>query len=146
MKIYLDTCAIQRPVDNKTQFRIILESEAVLGVLSLLENEKIEIVSSDVLLFETQQNPNETRREYALEVLSKASGIIQLNSKIKKRAEQFSSQGIKPLDALHLASAEIGQVDYFCTCDDKLLRKAKSLSDVFIKVVSPNELILEIEK
>ncbi len=146
MKIYLDTCAIQRPVDNKTQFRIILESEAVLGVLSLFENGKIDIVASDVLLFETRQNPNETRREYAFEVLSKASEIIQLSSEIVERAQQFSAQGIKPLDALHLASAEIGRVDYFCTCDDKLLRKAKFLTDILIKIISPNELMLEIEK
>jgi predicted nucleic acid-binding protein len=31
--------------------------------------------------------------------------------------------GIKPLDALHLASAESGKADYFCTCDDKIIKK-----------------------
>ena len=35
MKIYLDTCSLQRPLDNKTQLRVMVESEAVLGLLAL---------------------------------------------------------------------------------------------------------------
>jgi len=50
------------------------------------------------------------------------------------------------LDALHLASAEIGHADYFCTCDDKLLKKAVSMQDLKTRFVSPIELIKEIEQ
>jgi predicted nucleic acid-binding protein len=50
------------------------------------------------------------------------------------------------LDALHLASAEKGKADYFCTCDDKFLKKAKKISDLVIKVISPIELIEEIKE
>ncbi len=65
---------------------------------------------------------------------------------VKKRAIQFLQYGVKPLDALHLALAEAGQVDYFCTCDDKLRRQARRVEDLMIKVVSPIELIEEIEE
>jgi predicted nucleic acid-binding protein len=51
-----------------------------------------------------------------------------------------------PLDALHLASAEAAQVDYFCTCDDRLLKKAKTVHDLKTVVVSPIELAEELEK
>jgi hypothetical protein len=34
--------------------------------------------------------------------------------------------------------------DYFCTCDDKMLKKAKRLKTQTTKVVSPLELIAEI--
>ena len=61
MKIYFDTCSLQRPLDSKTQTRIALEAEAVLGVLSLCEAGEIDLVSSDVLLFETRRNPHTTR-------------------------------------------------------------------------------------
>ena len=54
--------------------------------------------------------------------------------------------GIKPLDALHLASAEEAQAVYFCTCDDKFLNRAKAVNDLKTKAVSPVELIEEIEK
>ncbi|UCE06159.1 MAG: PIN domain-containing protein [bacterium] len=45
---------------------------------------------------------------------------------IENRANEFVNIGINPLDALHLASAEYIQVDYFCTCDDKFFKKAKT--------------------
>ncbi|RMD73126.1 MAG: PIN domain-containing protein [Chloroflexi bacterium] len=38
------------------------------------------------------------------------------------RAQQFLAYGLKPLDALHVALAEAGKADYFCTCDDRLRR------------------------
>lgn len=53
---------------------------------------------------------------------------------------------IKPLDALHMALAESGNADYFCTCDDKLLRNSKRVKDLRVKVVNPVDLVQEIEK
>jgi len=54
--------------------------------------------------------------------------------------------GIKPLDALHVAVAETGNADYFCTCDDRLLRNAKQVKDLMMKVANPVDLVQEIEK
>ena len=54
--------------------------------------------------------------------------------------------GIKPLDALHVALAETGNADYFCTCDDRLLQNAKQVKDLMVKVVNPVDLVQEIEK
>ena len=54
--------------------------------------------------------------------------------------------GIKPLDALHLALAETGKADYFCTCDDRLLRNAKQVNDLLVKIINPVDLVQEIEK
>jgi hypothetical protein len=45
----------------------------------------------------------------------------------------------KVLDALHLAFVSSAGADYFFTCDDKLLRKAKSLEESGAKPVSPTE-------
>ncbi len=50
-----------------------------------------------------------------------------------------------PLDALHLASAQEMQADYFCTCDDKLLKKAKALCGPGLKVVTPIQFLEEVE-
>lgn len=54
-----------------------------------------------------------------LKCCQKHKELKQLNDEIEKLAEEFTSIGIKPLDALHLASAEISDSDYFCTCDLK---------------------------
>jgi hypothetical protein len=40
VKIYLDLCATQRPLDTANQVRIVLESEAVLGIIAFAKLEK----------------------------------------------------------------------------------------------------------
>jgi predicted nucleic acid-binding protein len=52
---------------------------------------------------------------------------------------------IEALAALHLAFASASKADYFCTCDDKFLRKAKGFKGLNTKVVSPAELVMEID-
>lgn len=146
MKIYLDMCSIQRPLDSKTQPRIAVEAEAILGVLTLCEAAQIELMSSDTLLFEVGRNPHPVRKEYALKVLAKAVAFIATDSDVEERARIFQAEGIKPLDALHLASAVIAKADYFCTCDDRFLKQAKATDTGQTKVVSPLELITEVSQ
>jgi predicted nucleic acid-binding protein len=146
MKIYLDTCSLQRPLDNKTQLRILLEAEAVLGLLTLTGSQGIELLSSDALLFEIERNPNLTRQEYALEAISKAGSFVALTPPIEERARELHNLGLKPLDALHLASAEAGNADFLCTCDDRFLRRAREIRGLATKVISPVELIGELER
>jgi len=76
----------------------------------------------------------------------KATTYVDITKQIEKRSRELIEQGIKPIDALHLASAESAKADYFCTCDDRLLKRAKSMETLRTNVVSPTELILEIEK
>ena len=64
----------------------------------------------------------------------------QLQAELKAKVKA----GIKPMDALHLASASWTNADYFCTCDDKLLKKSKKLKTLATKVVSLLQLIAEV--
>jgi predicted nucleic acid-binding protein len=77
-------------------------------------------------------------------VLAKANLFTARNELIEEQAKSFVNSGIKPLDALHLASAVSAQADYFCTCDDRFLRRAKEAETGLVKVVSPLELVTEI--
>jgi predicted nucleic acid-binding protein len=145
-KIYLDTCSIQRPLDSKSQLRVRLEAEAVLGILSLVERDQIDLVSSEVLLFEINRNSNQIRQEYGQEVMLKAKTFVRASAKVERRSKQFHKLGLKPLDAVHLASAEEAKANYFCTCDDDFLKKTKKIQGLKTKVVSPLELAEEISK
>ncbi|MCI0553980.1 MAG: nucleic acid-binding protein [Anaerolineae bacterium] len=131
-------------MDIKSHLRITLEADAVLGILSLVEANKVDLISSEVLLFEINRNSNQIRKEYALEVISKAKNFVRMNSKIEKRSRQFVDLGIHFLDAVHLASAEEARVDYFCTCDDVFLKKALQIQGLKIKVASPVDLAKEL--
>lgn len=144
MKLYLDTCSLQRPLDDQRQIRIATETEAILGVLSLWETGKIDLIGSDALLYEASKITNAERASYMRELLGKLETTIELNETIKSKALFFEAKSIKSLDALHLAFAEEAKADYFCTCDDKLLKKAKRLPDLSIKAVSPLELIIHL--
>jgi len=145
VKVYLDLCAIQRPLDTPNQVRIVLESEAVLGIIALCHQGQVELISSEALLFEGEQNPMPIRKEHTMAVLSEAKIVIIVTEMEKKRAANLITFGIKPLDALHLAAAETGGADFFCTCDDRLLRNAKEVNDLKVKVLNPVDLIREME-
>ena len=146
MKIYLDNCCLQRPLDDKSQIRIQLESDAILAVLSLCESGQADLVSSEVLEFELNRNPNLQSKAYVNEVLAIAKVVVQVNNVITQRANELASHGFKGVDALHLAVAEMEKVDYFCSCDDRLLNRARNLQMLQIEVVSPLELAEEMIK
>lgn len=146
MKIYLDTCSLQRPLDDKTQLRIRLEAEAILSVLDVIRAGRLALVSSEALDFEISRNPHRMRQEYALEALADADLYVSLSNEVETRAKELNKAGVGPLDSLHLASAENGEVDLFCTCDDSFLIKAKREIRGKTKVVSPIELAEEVDK
>lgn len=141
MKVYLDMCCIQRPMDTRSHLRIAVEAEAILGVLALSEVHQVQLISSAALEFEAEQTPHPVRRRFAFEVLAKATQFIPADPSVEERARFLQTQGIKPLDALHLASAEAAQAELFCTCDDRFFRKAVKAARSPTKVVLPIELI-----
>jgi predicted nucleic acid-binding protein len=145
MRIYLDCCSLQRPFDDKSHPRIAVEAEAVLVILSLCESKHLKLISSDALLFEIGRIPDQDRKEDALAILKIAKEAVELSKEIEILARRLEASGLKPLDALHLAFASASKVDYFCTCDDKFLKKAKSFNGLNTKVVSPTELVMELD-
>jgi predicted nucleic acid-binding protein len=146
VKIYLDLCAIQRPLDTPNQVRIVLEAEAVLGIITFCDSGQAELVSSEALLYEGEQSPLPIRQEHTRSVLAKAKSNVNIGKKETARAKTLITFGLRPLDALHIALAEAGNADYFCTCDDKLLRNAKRVKDLTVNVINPVDLVQEIEK
>jgi len=144
MRVYLDACSLQRPLDDRTQPRINVEAEAVLTILSLVESGDLELLSSEALQFEIACIPNGDRQVRAREMLMLARQILKLTDEVETQAATFVKAGIKPMDALHLACASQTKADYFCTCDDKLLKKSQRLRTLDTNVVSPLQLIAEV--
>nr|VFJ70205.1 MAG: Predicted nucleic acid-binding protein, contains PIN domain [Candidatus Kentron sp. DK] len=146
MLIYLDACAIQRPLDDRSQPRINLEAEAIVTVLNLIESGDIDLLSSEVLEFEIRQTPDAIRRIRAQEILSVAGAFAEVSDAVRARARELMSSGkVMAMDALHVAVAIEYHAAYFCTCDDKLLRKLKALGKTWPPYfVSPLELAAEV--
>jgi|SRR5262245_34395316 len=144
MRVYLDACCLQRPLDDRSQPRLNLEAEAVLTILGMVESGDLELISSDALEFEVDRTPDSERRGAAKEILRLASGAIRLDEDIETEASALVKSGFKPLDALHMAFAAHAEVEYFCTCDDKLLKRARRLKSLKAKVVTPIELVMKV--
>ena len=80
MKLYLDTCSIQRPLDTLNQTRLRLEAEAILGILEQVDAGVVELVSSTVLELEIARNSLAMRREHGEQVLRRAKAIPDLRT------------------------------------------------------------------
>lgn len=144
MRIYLDTCTLQRPLDDREQLRIALEADAILAILALCEQGQLTLVASDVIRFETARNPHPQRQLFAQAILDRAQEHIALTDAMTRRATELERRGVKAIDALHWASAEAVNVDVFCTCDDRFYRKVLTLPDCTLPIRTPLALAQEV--
>lgn len=147
MKIYLDTCCLNRPFDDQRQPRIRLESEAVTLILERAYQHEWRWLGSDVLVHELEQIGDIERRKRTLFLAEQCHQIIEANEKVVSRAEELESMGFDGYDALHLASAEIAKVDIFLTTDDSLQKLANRNKKQFpFTVVNPVQWLEEVLK
>jgi predicted nucleic acid-binding protein len=132
----MDNCCLNRPFDNQANLRVHLEAEAIKTIITLIEQQKHQLISSQILKFEISKVPDETRKKELILIESLANEVILINSLKAARAKQFEQFGIQSFDALHLACAE-NDADIFLTVDDKFIKKAQSLNKLNISVSNP---------
>ena len=144
MRIYLDSCSLQRPFDDQTQLRIRVETEAVLAILAAVQAGDLVLVNSEALEYEMGRIPDDQRGTEVAAVLALAKEWIEINDEAESLAESLENRGIRPMDAVHLALASTARVDFFATCDDRLLRKAKAEAGLDCKAVSVLALVSEV--
>ena len=75
MRIYLDTCTLHRPLDDRTQLRIALEADAVLTLLTLCAQGTLTLVVAAVNAFETAHNPRLQRALFVQAIMARVPGI-----------------------------------------------------------------------
>ena len=96
------------------------------------------------MLYENSQNPFAEQKERVSSYLDIASKIIALSDNVKIRAVSLERAGFEPIDALHLACAEASEAEYFVTCDDNIIKKArKDQAMVQMAVCGPLEFVLK---
>ena len=104
------------------------------------------LLSSAAHLIETEQNPYPERKEHALNVLSLATSYVPTSEVVEERTQSYVTAGIDRLDALHLALAVTGEAAFFCTTDDRLLRRGHEVDTNETLVVSPLELVTHLDR
>lgn len=144
MRIYLDNCCFNRPYDDQSQLGIRLESDAKLYIQDRIRNGDIELVWSYVLEYENSLNPyNERRLEIALWRPLARKNVAE-SQELLNLMRRCVELGLKPLDALHIASAVVSECEYFITVDKGILKKRELICDILI--VSPIDFIQIMEE
>lgn len=140
IRVYLDTSAYNRPSDDQTQPKIFLETQAVIIILQMVEAKAVELISSSVLDYENSRNPYAVEQEAMSQYLQLAALRQEVDEAIRKRAEELEKDGLKAIDALHIACTEVVDSDYFITCDKRLI---SGCSKLMMKVINPVDFVLE---
>ncbi len=121
LKIYLDTCCLNRPFDDQKQYQIRLESEAIIIILLNLYSGKWEWIGSEIIDLEINKTPN-VERKYRLKLLSAyINKRILIQHKDLERVKNLQKLGFHLFDALHIACAESAKADILLTTDKKFL-------------------------
>lgn len=145
MKIYLDTCCLNRLSDRQIQERIRQETEAVNIMLSNFRTKRWHWISSSILQFEINQNPDLDQRVSLTTLLQLGHQTILVGDEEILRGEELEGLGFKELDALHIACAESGNADIVLTTDDRMLRRAKRYrAQLQVRVENPYTWLQEI--
>jgi predicted nucleic acid-binding protein len=118
MKLYLDLCVYNRPFDYQGQERVALETGAFIYLIEQIEKGKYTLVYSEALVYENSRNPDNLRRERISTYFKLAQDFISLEESDFERAKVLRAIGFSDMDAVHIASAEKGNIDFFITCDD----------------------------
>ncbi len=140
--LYLDNCMYNRPFDDQSNLKILLEAEAKLRIQEKIRSGVYQLVWSYILDYENTKNPFHERREqiakwkrYAYTDITVEAGIITL-------AKPLNQHGLKKFDALHVACAIQAGADYFLTTDNGILGKKKHINNIEVK--DPIDFIREV--
>ena len=126
MRLYLDLCVYNRPFDYQGQERVAVEK----GIYTP--------VNSEALIYENKLNPDSQRRDRISTYLGLSKEVIFGEDFDFERAKVLRGMRFSDMDALHIALSEKAQVDFFVTCDDRIVNVfKKNNQSINVKIVSP---------
>jgi len=105
----------------------------------MIEAGSIQLITSSVLEYENNQNPFELRKNWVTRCLRLTSCHYQVDEDIRLRGQRLEQQGLKAIDALHVACAEGAGSAFFLTCDDRLIRRYE---DNRLAVMNPVDFVV----
>ena len=70
-----------------------------------------------------------------------AAEFVDTDDALIDRGEEIERMGIKAMDALHIASAEAAECDWFLTTDKGILKKLHQLGPM--RIANPIDFVME---
>lgn len=132
MKLYLDNCVFNRPFDDQSNINVLLEAEAKLKIQENIRLGIYELAWSYIMDYENEKNPFQERREQIRHWKEYAKTDIEASEELIQLAQSLVQQGLKQIDALHIACAITGGANYFITTDKGILKKSVIIQTIAI--------------
>ncbi|MBI4789412.1 MAG: PIN domain protein [Chloroflexi bacterium] len=153
MLIYLDTNVYHRPFNDQSSPRIHREAEAFATIIGAVEKGELELLKSEILEFEIEQNKD-------TELRSKVQAYLRLAKHDRRGTEEQLSLaqrlekecGFKGRDALHIAAACLGKARYCVSCDDQMVKRVECCVKITretgfeVALVGPEDLVRILEE
>lgn len=154
--IYLDTNVYSRPFDDQTQSEIQEEANAFLEIVADVKVGKLALLGSDILEFEVQNILSEEKRAKIVNYLELCSQHTENSEDMLKLGQRIENGcHIRARDALHIASAILGQARYFLSCDRRVTemktarcyrRLARPYRETYFSAMNPTLFVEKIRK
>jgi hypothetical protein len=145
MIIYLDTCCYGRPSDDQDQFKIVVETAAIMAITEMCRIAGHCIVGSAFVTSEIWENPDIIKRNDTKVFFDEISNkyVTNLN---EVRAQELQTKGLRKMDSYHLAVAEFAGVDVLLTTDKDFIRICAKHNLSHVKVINPLTFLPEVIK
>ncbi|MCD7771040.1 MAG: PIN domain-containing protein [Oscillospiraceae bacterium] len=126
------------------QEKILVEGEAILGILTKRIEGEYEIAGSDALEYELYQIKDPIKRQNVLDLYEESINLqIEETEDINNRAKEIREHSnIHFFDSLQIAYAEASKAEVMLTTDNKLEKMASHLS-LKVQVINPVRFIFE---
>jgi predicted nucleic acid-binding protein len=144
MRVYLDNCCYNRPFDEQSQIRIVLETQAKLYIQTAIRAGVYDLVWSYMNEYENNDNPYDDRRESIQAWEQIAANRCGPSDRILRRGQEMQQQNIRQKDALNLACAIESGCAYFITTDKPLLKKQPLFDS--ITIINPIDFVRRMEE
>jgi len=139
----MDVCCLNRPFDNPSQDRVIIEAEAVLTIVNTCARGTWVLLSSGAIEAELSRVPDKDILDRIMGLYSAASDRVMITDTTEVRASRYYNEGMDPFDSLHLALAVEGLADVLLTVDDRMIKTAARIGSS-IRVANPVNWLMEV--
>ena len=148
MRIYLDTCSLNRPYDALDLTTVNLEAQAKLTIQGWIREGKYDLVSSEMLLTEISEIPVELRKRGITSYIEENAAVHVgpgNNGTVHEMALELVRKQIGYKDACHAASAILAGCSYLITTDYRFIKRFRRL-DTELKIIDPIEFVRVMEQ
>lgn len=132
MKLYLDMCVYNRPFDDQSQPRIMIETQIFIMLLAMISGGRFELVNSFALGYENSKNANIENMLRISDFFGYSTDYISYDEGILDRSLELEKWGLMGMDAVHIACAEKAKADFFVTSDNDLIKKLEQIDNIGI--------------